>query len=173
MTQLQAQVNSLETLVKDMSSQGKYSADKNSYEEVETFKWTISVDPLKIREHYSKPFYLSSSPFLLQMSAYIQGQRLQIWLYRCRGKNDTPAGKILTNFSKYKSLVYLVNASGNVFGSDSGFDKNDSHLNIGASYERSKGTGWDDFFKASTSNWNDWVINKHLHIFCKLEPLFY
>lgn len=99
-------------------------------------------------------------------------QRLEIWLYSCRGKNDAAEGKNLLNFSQYKFLVCLVNASGGVFGFMDKFNDNEK-LNLGAFYERSRGLGWNDFLSKSKSEWYEWVINNHLHIICKLEPLLH
>ena len=93
-----------------------------------------------------------------------------MWLYRCRGKNDNP-GKIVTILPRHTCRVYLVNISGDVFSQILGFPSG-SNLNIGAAYQRSRGRGYDDFFEASTSNWNEWVIKDHLHLICKLEPNF-
>lgn len=169
-TQLQTTVNNLQELVGDISSQVKILADKNSNEEFGIFKWIIPVHELKQCEQYSEPYYITSGPFLLQLSAAIKGKKLEVWLYRCRGKNDI-AGKIATIPRIYRCIVYLVNISGNVFSRSMEF-RTGSDLNIGAAYQRSRGTGYDDFFKTSTSNWNEWVIKDHLHLICKLEPNF-
>ena len=167
-TELQTTVDNLQILVSDLSSQAKISVDKNPNEEFETFKWIISITKLKQCEQYSNSFYVTQAPFLLQMSAAIKGNRLETWIYRCRGKNDR-AGKILSKFCDYSCVVYLVNEAGEVFVDRINFPKHDTYLNVGAGYERSKGRGWDDFFRASSSNWHGWKIKNDLHFFCKLE----
>ena len=167
-TELQTTVDKLQTLVTDILWQAKISASMNSNEEFETFKWIISINKLKQCEQYSKQFYITQAPFLLQMSAAITGCRLETWLFRCRGKNDK-AGKILSKFCDYRCVMYLVNEAGEVYVNTINFPKNDTYLNVGAVYEKSKGRGWEDFFKTSPSNWHEWIIKNHLHFFCKLE----
>ena len=170
MSQLEKTVNNLQALVRDLTSQVQISAEKGSIEEFEIFKWVISVDKLKQSEEYSKPFYVTTAPILLQVSAAITGKRLETWFYRCRGKNDS-AGKILTDFRHYEYVLYLVNSTGDTYARALHFDANDPYLNIGKTHERSKGKGWEDFFERSTSNWNEWLIKNHLHFFCKLRPI--
>lgn len=165
-TQLQITVSSLQALVKDMSLQVKISADKNSNEEFETFRWVVSIDKVKQCEQYSKRFYVTSAPFSLQVSAAIKRDRLEIWLFRCRGKNDT-VGKVFSNFTNFTCYMYLVNACGDAHIRSMNL-QNDSCFNIDIVYNRSKRLGWDNFLK--TSSWNDWSINNHLHLFCKVKP---
>lgn len=167
-TEMQTSFDKLQTLVSDISCQSKISADMNSNEEFETFKWIISINKLKQCEQYSKPFYVTQSPFLHQMSAAIKGNILQTWIYRCRGKNDK-AGKILSKFCDYRCIVYLVNEAGEVFADTIKYSQIGTSLNVGAAYERSKGTGWKDFLETSPSSWHDWIIKNHLHFFCKFE----
>ena len=167
-TKLQKAVQNLKTLVGDISCQVKVLEDKLN-EEVETFKWIASIDKLKQDEQYCKRFYIISAPFSFQLSAAIKDGKLETWFYRCQSKNDT-AGRVLSNVcSYYRGNVYLVNLSGKTLSSQLGRKRKESNLNIGQGFARSLPTGWHDFIEGSI---NQWVVNKHLHLFCKLEPIF-
>ena len=89
-------------------------------------------------------------------------------MYRCRGKNDKPNGKIASNFSKFQFEIYLVGGSGCVKSADISFRKDTTCWNIEAGCEdSSKYVGTGELLKPD--KWSDWLINNNLLMYLKFK----
>ena len=159
-------VEQLKTTVYQLKE--NYSPNSIINDQIVTFRWVVPFFKLKECEQFSDPFYTSSTPFLLQMSAVIHGQILSLWLHRCRGKNDKN-GTIESNLSKFKCDIYLLNQFGEIEVRDFSLNQSSSGLRIGGRYNRSIGIGLDQFFE--TSDWSRWLIKSNMHFFCKFRPI--
>ena len=166
-------LDSLESTVQQLKAtvyqlKEKCSPNNSINDQIMTFRWVVSFLKLKECEQFSDPFYTSSAPYLLQMSAVIYDQTLSLWLYRCRGENDEN-GKIESDFSNFKCNIYLLNGFGEIKAPPFLLDQSFHGLRIGARYDRSVGQGLDVFLK--TSDWSRWLIKNNLHFFCKFGPM--
>ena len=128
-------------------------------------KWWVLFSEIEESMQYNEPFFTPWTPYCFQLSALVENNMLEIYLYRYRGKNDKPHGKINMNLPGYSFEIYIIGANGSKIGHETTFDS--KYFNIDDGQKRSVGLGWNEFFE--TMDWEPWLINKHLHIFCRIK----
>ena len=143
----------------------KFSSTESSY------RWWVSFQKIQQCLQYSEPFYTPELPFCFQISAFCKSSRvLEVRLYRYRGTNDTPNGKIITSLPGYLFHMYVIGLDGNKESKETYFTQPNLNFNIDYRCIRSSGNGWSDFM--SPISWDTWLINNHLRIFCKIKKNF-
>lgn len=154
--QLNTTVKGLETKIQQLSVRIESS-----------FHWVVNYNRLRNRGQESSEFYMTTMPFCFQLFAAFKGNFLEVYLCRYRGKYDKPTGKIQSSFAGFMFEIYIVGINGQVRSHERPMDCTGFNFDIGSDNECSLGNGLGDFL--TSENWGDWIINNHLHIYCKLK----
>ena len=117
-SQLNAKVESLSNTIDEIG------ANQNLNSKVNVFQWSIPFQLLELSELKSEEFYTAVLPFCFRITAEIKGNDLDIYLQRCRGKNDKPIGfSGELHLKDFIFVLYVVGASGRVRKRKSYFKK--------------------------------------------------
>ena len=158
-SQLNAKVESLSNTIDEIG------ANQNLNSKVNVFQWSIPFRLLELSEQKSEEFYTAVLPFCFRLTAEIKGNDLDIYLQRCRGKNDKPIGfSSELHLKDFIFVLYVIGASGRVRKRKSYFKK--WYFNIDADCHGQTCGGWRKFLNAPI--WNDWLINHKVYIFCEI-----
>ena len=132
-----------------------------------TYEWVVPFESLKHGKHFSDSFYTASTIFCFQLCAYLENNRLSIYLHRCRGVNDNETGRIKPSLDSFMFIIYMIRRDGKLQMREGSFNLRISDFNIKSNYQRSIGSGWSDFLNGESLP--DWLIKGRLHIFCRID----
>ena len=165
-SQLNTKVESLSNTIDEMGAKQIVNSNVN------VFQWSVPFGLLKLSEQKSEEFYTAVLPFCFRLTAEIKENDLDIYLQRCRGKNDKPIGfSSELNLKHFMFVLYVFGAGGRVRKQKSYFKK--WYFNIDADCHGQTCGGWRRFLNGP--NWNEWLINFKVYIFCEitLNPFDY
>lgn len=177
----QVQISKLATTIQELSilRKNEISALQSKLDKIttqaDTQEWVVSFDKLKKYKQFSKQFYSVYTPFCFQLSARVENDELGVWIHRCRGGNDNRSGKIVcSSFVNFNFVFYVVGPDGLTKSRHCNADNENflEGLYINSGSNRSVGYGFATFFESTKVEWNEWVINKKLHLFLRIEPNF-
>ena len=172
---LQTRIEKLETTVDELSNflvecRRVFSKEKNmtkSTHKTCTYEWVIPFELFEHERQFSDTFYTAATPFCFQLCTYLKNNGLNISLHRCRGVNDNETRRIRSSLRDFICIIYMVSRDGKLKMKEGDFNDAISDFNVGANYQRSIGSGWEDFLDGE--HLSDWLIKDRLHIFCRID----
>lgn len=132
-----------------------------------SYRWWVSFQKIQQSLQYSDLFFTPVLPFCFQMIAFCKNSVLEVGLYRYRGANDNPAGKINTVLLGYSFEIDIISEDGNKESREENFNNPNTNFKIDDGCIRSRGNGWTNFM--SPVIWNTWLIKNHIRLFCKIK----
>lgn len=132
------------------------------------FEWIIPGSRLKTGELiFSDKFYAPFSILCFQMGIQFDksSKELDCYLYRVRGVYDESIARI-KNSVEFQYKIYVLDG----YGISESYSNNSTvsqGFNIGNDYFRSNGVFCSNFL--NPFNWERWISNDQLHIYCEIE----